>query len=211
MNAMSPSLAAADWLSRLVQLEPPAGPLTALVYDEGFAIGEVFRALASRARGAGLRLGGVIEREAPPAAPGKRCDMALEELASGEIIRISEDRGALARGCRLDLDGLARACALVLSSLKQCDLILLNKYGKSEAEGGGFRCIVSDALALEVPVVIGVPRRNFAAWRDYAGAFSIDHDLGAVAKTAFPCASAKQAERRALCSPANGCKENRGQ
>jgi nucleoside-triphosphatase THEP1 len=178
MNSMSPFPSAGDWLSRLLPIDPCGNPLTALVYDEGFAIGDVFRALASRARDAGLRLGGVIEQEAPPAVPGKRCDMVLEELASGEIIRISEDRGALARGCRLDHDGLARACALVLSSLKQCDLILLNKFGKTEAEGGGFRCIVSDALALEVPVVIGVPRRNFVAWRDYAGAFSIDHDLG---------------------------------
>lgn len=179
MNAMSPLPSGADWLQRLAPIDPCGNPLTALVYDEGFAIGEVFRALASRARDAGVRLGGVIEKKALPAGPGKRCDMALEELASGEIIRISEDRGALARGCRLDHDGLARACALVLSSLKHCDLILLNKFGKTEAEGGGFRCIVSDALGLEVRVVIGVPRRNFAAWRDYAGAFSIDHDLGA--------------------------------
>lgn len=179
MNAIHPSPSAADWLPRLVQIDPCGNPLTALVYDEGFAIGEVFRALAAGARDAGLRLGGVIEKEAQPATPGKRCDMTLEELASGEIIRISEDRGALARGCRLDLDGLARVCALVLSRLRQRDLILLNKFGKTEAEGGGFRCIVSDALALEIPVVIGVPRRNFVAWRDYAGAFSIDHDLSA--------------------------------
>lgn len=179
MNAMSLSFSPADWLPLLVQIDFLASPLTALVYDEGFAMDRVFGALASRAREAGLRLGGVIEKDSSPAAPGRRCDMALEELAGGETIRISEDRGALARGCRLDLDGLARACALVLSSLKQCDLILLNKFGKTEAEGGGFRCIISDALALEVPVVIGVPRRNLAAWRDYAGEFSLERNLGA--------------------------------
>ena len=105
--------------------------------------------------------------------------MALEDLASGDIIRISEDRGALARGCRLDHDGLARACALVLSNMKHCDLVLLNKFGKTEAEGGGFRCIISDALALEIPVVIGVPRRNLASWREFAGGFANDRDVGA--------------------------------
>lgn len=155
----------------------PDGPLTALIYDEGFPIGERFRRIAADARASGLRLAGSIEIEPPAAAPGRRCDMLLEDLASGEQIKISEDRGALARGCRLDLDALARVCALSLTSLEKCDLVLLNKFGKSEAEGGGFRCIISDALALEVPVVIGVPRRNIEAWRDFAGDLAHELDL----------------------------------
>jgi hypothetical protein len=179
MMTMYPSLSASDVPPCVAGLDPLASPLTALVYDEGFAIGEVFRALATVGRDAGFRLGGVIEQEPGPSAPGKRCDMALEDLASGDIIRISEDRGALARGCRLDHDGLARACALVLSNMKHCDLVLLNKFGKTEAEGGGFRCIISDALALEIPVVIGVPRRNLASWREFAGGFANDRDVGA--------------------------------
>ncbi|WP_298351199.1 DUF2478 domain-containing protein [Rhodoblastus sp.] len=160
-----------------VDFDPLARPLTALVYDENFAIGGVLRAIAENARDAGLRLGGVIEKAGPPPAPGRKCDMLLEDLAGGEIIKISESRGAHARGCRLDLDGLTRACALVLSRLENCDLILLNKFGKTEAEGGGFRCIMSDALALEIPVVIGVPRRNLAAWREFAGELSFERDF----------------------------------
>jgi nucleoside-triphosphatase THEP1 len=179
MIAMYPSPSTANCPPSIADLDPMASPLTALVYDEGFAIGELFRALAANARCKGLRLGGVIEKAAPPSAPGKRCDMLLEDLASGETIRISENRGALARGCRLDFDGLTRACALVLSSLRRCDFVLLNKFGKTEAEGGGFRCIISDALALEIPLVIGVPRRNLAAWRDYAGELATEHELGA--------------------------------
>jgi Protein of unknown function (DUF2478) len=153
-------------------------PLTALIYDEGFAIGEIFGAIAVNARSAGLRLGGVLEKPSAPDTPHHhRCDMSLVDLASGGIIKIYEERGALARGCRLDLDGLARTCALVLASVPQCDLILLNKFGKTETEGGGFRCVISDALTLGIPVVIGVPRRNLATWRDYAGNFSIERDF----------------------------------
>ena len=160
-----------------VDFDPLAHPLTALVYDESVAIGPVLRAIADSARAAGLRLGGVIEKAGPPPAPGRKCDMLFDDLAGGEIIKISENRGAYARGCRLDLDGLTRACALVLSQLENCDLILLNKFGKTEAEGGGFRCIISDALALEVPLVIGVPRRNLAAWREFAGELSFERDF----------------------------------
>lgn len=155
-----------------------AKPLTALVYDDGFGIGEVFGAIAASAINAGLRLGGVIEKPVAPVTPRRHCDMVLEELATGQKVKISEDRGALARGCRLDLDSLTQTCALVLATLPQCDLVLLNKFGKTEAEGGGFRCVVSHALGLETPVIIGVPRRNLEAWRDFAGDFAIEVEAG---------------------------------
>jgi nucleoside-triphosphatase THEP1 len=154
-----------------------ANPLTALIYDEGFDTTEIFNLIAAGATAAGLRLGGVIEKPVGPAAPGRRCDMVLTDLASGQTVKISEDRGALARGCRLDLDALARTCALVLSSLPHCDLVLLNKFGKTEAESGGFRCIISDALGLETPVIIGVPRRNLEAWRAFAGDFAVEREI----------------------------------
>jgi nucleoside-triphosphatase THEP1 len=162
-------------------LDSLANPLTALVYDERFNIGEIFQVIATSATKAGLRLGGVIEKPVAPLAPGRRCDMILQDLVSGEMVKISEDRGALARGCRLDHDGLARTCALVLSNLRHCDLVLLNKFGKTEAEGGGFRCIISDALGLETPVVIGVPRRNLEAWRAFAGDFGVEVEAAAFA------------------------------
>jgi nucleoside-triphosphatase THEP1 len=155
-------------------------PLTALVYDEGFGIGEVFQSIVASAKNAGLRLGGVIEAPAASNLPGRRCDMFLHDLACGRKVKISEDRGAHARGCRLDMDGLARICALVLSSLSQCDLVLLNKFGKTEAEGGGFLCIVSDALGLSTPVIIGVPRRNLGAWRAYAGEYAVEIEAAAI-------------------------------
>ncbi len=161
-----------------VDLDPLAHPLTALVYDENFAIGPVLRAIAERARDAGLRLGGAIAKAGPPPPPGRRCDMLLENLADGEIFNISENRGAHARGCSLDLDGLTRVCALVLSRLENCDLILLNKFGKTEAEGGGSRGVIAEAFALGVPVVIAVPRRNLAAWREFAGDLSFERDFG---------------------------------
>lgn len=159
--------------------ETPASPLTALVYDEGFPIGALFAQLAARAQKAGLRLGGALERPGPAKGEGRPCDMALEDLASGRKIQISEDRGVFARGCRLDHDALTRVCALVLSSLPSRDLVLLNKFGKTEAEGGGFRCVISDALALEIPLIIGAPRHNLAAWRAFAGEIATEREAAA--------------------------------
>ena len=154
-----------------------AHPLTALVYDEDFVIGDSSERSQRSRRRRGFASAAFWKYRRRRQAPSHRCDMSLQDLASGETIKIYEERGALARGCRLDLDGLARVCALVLAGLSRCDLVLVNKFGKTETEGGGFRCVISDALALEIPVVVGVPRRNLAAWRDYAGEFAVEHDF----------------------------------
>jgi hypothetical protein len=151
-------------------------PLTALIYDQQAEVEDALRDIAAQARGRGLTLGGVLPEAAP--SRGGRCDMLLRDLFANEAIQISEDRGALARGCRLDRDGLARACALILANLPACDLVLLNKFGRAEAEGGGFRTVIGDALTLGVPVIIGVPRRNLADWRAFAGDLAHECEIG---------------------------------
>jgi hypothetical protein len=42
-----------------------------------------------------------------------------------------------------------------------------------------FRCIISEALGLATPVIIGVPRRNLASWRAFAGDFAIEREISA--------------------------------
>lgn len=153
-----------------------AQPLTALICDEQAQAEGALRALAAQARGRGLVVGGALPEAG--ASRGGRCDMMLRDLFSDEAIRISEDRGALARGCRLDRDGLARACALIHANLRSCDLVLLNKFGRAEVEGGGFRTVIGDALALGVPVIIGVPRRNLVDWRAFAGDLALEREAG---------------------------------
>lgn len=181
MRIMSINLAPAPVAASfsLASIDAMAQPLTALVYETGFPIGVVLAELAARARGQGLRVGGLIELPAPPRDDQHEnrhsCDMTLENLASGEQFSIAAERGKLARGCRLDYDVLTRAAASVLAQIGKMDLVLLNKFGKADAEGGGFRCILADALALGIPVAIGVPRRNLEAFRAFAGELAVEH------------------------------------
>ena len=96
--------------------------------------------------------------------------MLVHELASGERIAISQDRGALARGCALDVDGLLRAGVLVRQALAAgSEHAMFNKFGKSEAEGGGLRDTIAEAIAAGARTVVFVPRRNLDAWRLFAG------------------------------------------
>ncbi len=79
----------------------------------------------------------------------------------------------MARGCRLDLGALAALIIAVEKSLLGAvDFLFVNKFGKEEVEGRGFRDAIALALEREIPVVVGVPSRNREAWREFCGADS---------------------------------------
>ena len=76
------------------------------------------------------------------------------------------------------------------------EILILNKFGKVEAEGRGLLNLVAMAANRSIPVVIGVPIRNLEAWRNFAGGMSIDFssDLSEVAdwlNRTFPVAIAQ--------------------
>jgi nucleoside-triphosphatase THEP1 len=138
------------------------------------------RSVSDHLVGRGHALAGFVQRNQP--CPGHaRCDMILEELSSGERFGISEDRGPHARGCMLDVDELLKAVASAARGLDAgIDLMIVNKFGKTEAEGGGFRPLIAEALACDVPVLIAVPYRNLDAWRLFAEAYATNHAIEAL-------------------------------
>ncbi|UWQ05400.1 DUF2478 domain-containing protein [Aliiroseovarius crassostreae] len=100
----------------------------------------------------------------------RKCDMDVKVLPDGPLIRISEDRGVGARGCRLDTDALEGAVADTEAALAQgADLLLVNKFGKHEAEGRGFRSAIATALAQDIPVLVGVNKLNRDAFEAFCG------------------------------------------
>jgi hypothetical protein len=70
---------------------------------------------------------------------------------------------------------LAEATARVEGSLENApQLLVLNKFGKVECDGGGLRDLIASAIDRGIPVVIGVPQRNLAIWREFAGEFAVE-------------------------------------
>ena len=158
-----------------------AAPICAFVYEDGVAVQDVLVQIVARARTSGLHLAGTIQIERPR-ADRRKCDMMLENLATGAITKISEDRGDLASGCRLDRDAFARVEAAVRLSIEQKPaLVVVNKFGKTEIEGGGLRGVIADAIMAEVPALVGVPKRNLDEWTGFAGEHANEaHDANAV-------------------------------
>ena len=127
-------------------------------------------AAAASMKAAGLKLAGVLQREVH--RPGRRrCDMDLIDLTSDTIIRISEDRGNLAQGCRVDTGALAEAAEMVERSIRigAPDLVILNKFGKAEEEGGGMRDAIGAALLADIPVLLSVGELALPVFELFAG------------------------------------------
>ena len=175
-----------------------AQPVAAIVYANEVYPDAVFKTLVKRCRVMGLALAGVLQHQAFEGGD-RRCDVILEDLATGHRTALFENRGAGARGCRLDEGALAEATARVEGSLEHVpQLLVLNKFGKVECEGGGLRDLIASAIDRGIPVIIGVPERNLDAWRSFAGQFSTElpDDAGQVTKWLKGAAAGSPAEKQ---------------
>lgn len=161
-----------------------ASQLCAIRRTDPIAADMLTAALAQRAKAAGLKLAGVLQRDLH--RPGRRrCDMDLIDLATGRVIRISEDRGNLARGCRMNASALVEAAEMVEETIRTGapDLVIINKFGKAEEEGRGMRDAIAAALSRGIPVFMGVGTPAIPALAQFAGGLVtlIDADEARVA------------------------------
>lgn len=117
----------------------------------------------------GVRLAGVAQSNTE-CSDSHLCDMDVLVLPDGPTIRISQSLGAGARGCRLDSAALEQAVGLVAASLDaDPQLLIINKFGKQEAGGDGFRPVIAEAMSRGIPVLAGVNGLNRDAFLDFTG------------------------------------------
>ena len=161
-----------------MNITPEPYPILAIVYSDGLAADRFISDLGYKIRDAGIAVAGIVQHN-KFIRDRTKCDMEVEELASGIVLQLSEDRGKEARGCRLDRGALSEAAALISASLKnEPELVILNKFGKLEAEGRGLRDTLSDAVQLGAPIIVGVPYRNIEQWRAFTEGLAEECQIG---------------------------------
>lgn len=102
--------------------------------------------------------------------PDRRCHMDLSVIGQDGRVRISQERGKLASGCRLDAQGLVEAVQRVEAALagQSVGLVIVNKFGVQECEGGGFREVIGRALTAGIPVLTSVSSGHLSAFLAFA-------------------------------------------
>ncbi|MGO9484446.1 MAG: DUF2478 domain-containing protein [Rhodomicrobium sp.] len=136
-------------------------------------IQQLLARFAERRMREGLRVAGVIQEPAPEDDCSVCGSLVLRDMAGSALIPITQNLGPGSTACKLDSSGLAAACQAVLAAIeKGADAVVLSKFGKIEAEGGGLLDAFRAAAEAGVPCVTGVAPSFAAAFLDYAGGFS---------------------------------------
>jgi hypothetical protein len=139
-------------------------PLAAILTDRS-DVDRFFAEIADALAASGMRVRGALQSRGHAGAAHRRRDMDLTTLTSGRTFRISQPLGAGARGCRLDAGALAACSAFLAAELHAgADLLILNRFGRDEGEGRGFRDLIGTAMELDVPVLTAVRPTHADSW-----------------------------------------------
>lgn len=96
--------------------------------------------------------------------------MVLVDLADGGAYRVSQSLGQGSSACRADTQGFARASGVLRAALRERpDLVVVNRFGSLEAEGGGFAAELLELMAEGLPLLTAVSTRYEAAWTHFTG------------------------------------------
>jgi Protein of unknown function (DUF2478) len=152
--------------------------LAAVVYGADDDPDRLISGFAADLRRSGGRPVGVVQLGRSCRAESPRLGVVM--LPDGEVVRLApqdfapqgfapQDFASQAEthvtGCRLDpgrLAGLATRLAAAIEA--GADLVIINRFGRSEAEGKGLIDLIPQALDADIPVLIAVPEQRFAAW-----------------------------------------------
>lgn len=144
--------------------------VAAIIYDDGSShrVDDLIRSIAHRLIESGARISGAVQINHHHG--DESCaKMVLEELTSGRQFDISTCRVSGTKGCTLDAAALEDVAGLVSSTLPKAELLVINRFGKQEVSGEGFRGVIESAVANDIPVIVAVKSSLGANWATFAG------------------------------------------
>ena len=156
----------------------PAGPiqdsgfapalLAALVFDRDEEPDPPLAAFLEAAVRRGVRVAGLVQER----ATDDLCDLhdvRVRDLGTGATLPIMQDLGRDATGCRVDPAAIAVAASMLDRARETSpDLLVVNRFGRLESEGGGLLAEIGKACADGLPLIVCVPKRFLPAWDAFA-------------------------------------------
>jgi len=130
-----------------------------------------------------VRVAGVIEDVADLAA--EACNVGrLRNLGDDRAFSIVQDLGPGSRACRVDAGGIVSACEAVCRDIEAgCDLVVLSKWGKVEADRSGLAAAFAAAIDADLPILTSVAPRFTPLWEHFAAPMHVilAPDVGSLA------------------------------
>jgi hypothetical protein len=144
-------------------------PLSILVYRREERPDAAIIDAVVRLRADGIDVRGLLQ-EGTEGSTSCCATLFLEDIGSGRQVEIFQNRGRETRGCRLDASGLAEASAWLREAIEsRPDVLVLNRFGRQEAEGRGLIDEIGTAVMAGIPVIIPVNEKLLPEWDAFSG------------------------------------------
>lgn len=145
----------------MTTLLPAVPAIGAVVYPPDRQPETLLTGFAAELKGRGFRLGGLVGSTA----------MEVVELDTGRHHALGQSLGSGSQACTLDLSAMAEASqALRRGIAARVDLLLVNKFSKTEKTGKGFAPEMLAAMSEGVPLLTAVPGAYVEDWIAFTGA-----------------------------------------
>jgi len=157
--------------------------LAGIVFDRTVPVDALLAQVIDRLKRSGADLAGVVQAPGPETGAGGVRDLRLHGLRGDWDVSILQNRGRHAQGCRLDSGAIADVAGRLETSLAEgADLLIVNRFGRAEAEGHGLRQVLVRAVGQDMPLLIAVRTDYEDAWDAFHGglAETLPPDLDAI-------------------------------
>ena len=153
------------------QAEP--NRLAAILFDRNEVPDPPLIAFLEAAKRRGVRVAGLVQERTGNGLCAWQ-NVQVRDLASGAAMPIMRDLGPGAEGCRVDPEAIAFAGLLLERALAtRPDLLVVNRFGRVECEGGGMLAEIGRAFAEGVATIVCVPKRYRDAWSAFSGGLDV--------------------------------------
>jgi hypothetical protein len=157
----------ADYPSGEMAMDRAVKTIAAVQGASNAVVQDIFRVLVTRWQSS-ARIAGVLEES--HGQDNQVCGAGyLRSIASGAGCAMFQDLGRGSTACRIDPAGVLLAGEAVRRDIDAgCDLVLLNRFAKLEAERQGLMSAFAAAVEAEVPVLTSVSPAFQEAWERFA-------------------------------------------
>jgi len=151
--------------------DPTQPHIAALRYAPGDPVRDVLQSFAAHLKAQGASVHGLLQEKLFD-DEGACTGVDAIDLATNQRIALSRPtRYELDnKVCSLNLGQLADATAVLRRALEQnADIVLVERFGKTERDGGGLADDLLALMASGTPTVVSVPEDEFEAWQRFSG------------------------------------------
>jgi len=151
-------------------------PIAAIVHAGKHMTDSTLLGFVDDLRGRGWVVRGLVSGQttiqtADPVLAPRHCTLrTVRDLHTGKVYPISQNLGAGSSACCLDVGALMAAASVLHRAREDApDLVVVNRFGILEADGGGFAQEMLGLMADGIPMLTVVSETYLPVWRTFTG------------------------------------------